>query len=322
MKKRNLRYYIWQITKYLLTTINFIAAIASIIGLILTLDGAFNFTFEEMCWIFLIIIFIALFWGLVLFLRSERSVEVVNNIKYAKYFHKILHSLRNSFQKINKSKYTTYKDVDNFLDKIILSMIELTNTISNLLSKITGKKVRCCIKLMDYFSAQTTEVSDMNLITFARNGNEVEECKNEQSDPIKINDNTDFESIFQINETYVKNRKHYFYQPDLKKYAEELRKNGKIYKNSNPNWQNEYNATIVLPIRYLESSSNKIANYKIIGFLCVDSESNKAFNNKNELFIIDFLKGIADILYSYLFNCIECYQKISGVKEEEHASRN
>ena len=112
---------------------------------------------------------------------------------------------------------------------------------------------------------------------------------------------------------YEENRIHYFYQKDLKKYDKKLQKesNGKNqYKNSDIHWRKRYNTTIVMPMRYLKTSNKKEVLYDIVGFLCVDAKKAGSFERKNYNFTIEFLKGVSDIMYSYLNSCVTYYKSI------------
>lgn len=117
----------------------------------------------------------------------------------------------------------------------------------------------------------------------------------------------------------------YFYQKDLKKYDKKLQKesDGKEwYKNSDIHWRKRYNTTIVMPMRYLKSSNEIEAIYDIVGFLCVDAKKSGSFENKNFNFTIEFLKGIADILYSYLNSCVTYYKNLDIREEHENGENN
>lgn len=59
-----------------------------------------------------------------------------------------------------------------------------------------------------------------------------------------------------------------------------------------------------MPIRYLrnpsEDEAEAVPQYDIIGCLCIDSKKKNLFAIENRGFVIEYLKGIADILYVYL----------------------
>lgn len=203
---------------------------------------------------------------------------------------------------------------EDFLRLITSDCIDIMNKLSNVLSNSIQHKVRACIKLIDFTKENEIDTSMINLITFARSGKDgVNAALTEQTKRIRITENTDFEFIFNIKEVYEENRKHYFYQKNLKSYEKKKKKESggnTSYKNSDSHWKKRYNTTIVMPMRYLKSSDENEALYDIVGFLCVDAKKEGAFERKNFNFTIEFLKGIADILYSYLNSCVNYYKKI------------
>lgn len=113
-------------------------------------------------------------------------------------------------------------------------------------------------------------------------------------------DNTDFLYIVDPNRDSNLN---YFYKGNLKDYAKELKQQGKQYRNTNANWENDYIGTIVVPIqiehkRLYDSSQEE--SLHIIGFLCIDSKSSSAFLRRQEKANVDMLKSFADIIYILL----------------------
>lgn len=305
----------WKFTKYFIIVFNFIASLSSIIGLIYTLfyeeiDNNFSWI-----WIISLIIVICSFISFLLLIRSEKYDNWKECSRYASGLHIILHCLRD----MNKTIDDLYKrnnkiGKEDFLRLVTSDCIDIMNKLSNILSDATQCKVRACIKLNDFIKEDETNPENMNLITFARSGKDsVNFALKEQTKSIKVTDNTDFEFIFNIKEVYEENRVHYFYKKNLKRYEKKLSKEPDKkdwYKNSDIHWRKRYNTTIVMPMRYLKLSNENEAVYDIVGFLCVDSKKTGAFEKKNFNFTIEFLKGISDILYSYLNSCITFYKNI------------
>ena len=58
---------------------------------------------------------------------------------------------------------------------------------------------------------------------------------------------------------------------------------------------------IVRACKYVDAA---VPQYDIIGCLCIDSKKKNLFAIENRGFVIEYLKGIADILYIYLNECI------------------
>jgi len=319
MKKLN-KNSIWKFKKYMIVVFNFIASLSSIIGVIYTFYSESIDNKYSWIWITGGIVFICSFFAAILFLRSEKYDNWRECLPYASGLHEILHCLRD----MNKSLDNLYMrdskvEKDDFLRMITSDCIDIMNKLSNILSDSMQCKIRACIKLNDFIKEKQTNPDVINLITFARSGRDgVHAALKEQQKTIKVNENTDFEYIFNIKEVYEENRTHFFYQKDLKKYDKKLQKdsNGKEkYKNSDISWRKRYNTTIVMPMRYLKSSNEEEAIYDIVGFLCVDAKKSGAFENKNINFTIEFLKGVSDILYSYLNSCVTYYKNID--KKEE-----
>lgn len=305
----------WKFTKYFMVVINFIASLSSIIGLIYTLfSDSIN---NKYIWIWLIglIIGISGVIAIILLFRSEKYENWKECSRYASGLHEILHCLRDMNKALDDlHSRNTKMQKDDFLRMITSDCIDIMNKLSNILSDATQCKVRACIKLNDFIKENETNPQKMRLITFARSGKDgVNAAIMEQSKKIEVTENTDFEYIFNIKEVYEENRIHYFYIKDLKRFDKKLQKESggeNKYKNSDIHWRKRYNTTIVLPMRYLKSSNEKDAIYDIVGFLCVDAKKQGVFENKNFNFTIEFLKGISDILYSYLNSCVIYYKEI------------
>ena len=303
----------WKFTKYFIIVFNFIASLSSIIGLIYTLfyekiDNNFSWI-----WIVSLIIVICGAISCILLLRSEKYDSWKECSRYAYGLHTILHCLRDMNKSLDELyKRNTKMEQSDFLRIITSDCIDIMNKLSNILSDAIQCKVRACIKLNDFIKENETNPQQMNLITFARSGKDgVNAALMEQTKSIKVVDNTDFEFIFNIEEVNEENREHYFYKKNLKRYEQRLSKvsNGKKqYKNSDIHWRKRYNTTIVMPIRYLKLSNKNEAVYDIVGFLCVDAKKAGVFEKKNFNFTIEFLKGISDILYSYLNSCVSYYK--------------
>lgn len=305
----------WKFTKYTMVVFNFVASLASIIGIVYTFGSGKINSMSAWMWIIGLIIFVCSLIGLILLIRSEKYDNWRECLPYAKGLHEILHCLRDMNKAVDNLRERPIKiEKDDFLRIITHDSIDILNKLSNILSDSMQCKVRVCIKLNDFIKENETDPSKINLITFARSGcNGVNAALKEQSKKIKVIENTDFEFIFNIKEVYEENRVHYFYKKDLKHYDKELNKKtgGKEgYKNSDKSWKKYYNTTIVMPMRYLKEANENEVVYDIVGFLCVDSKKTGIFEKKNFDFTIEFLKGVSDILYSYFNSCVSYYKSI------------
>lgn len=314
MKKSGVSFF-WKFTKYTMVVFNFLASLSSIIGLIYTFGSGKINSMSTWLWIIGLIIFICSLIGLILLIRSEKYDTWKEYLPYAKGLHEILHCLRDMSKVVDDLRERPTKmNKEDFLRMVTHDCIDIMNKLSNILSDSMQCKVRVCLKLNDFIRENETDTSKINLITFARSGcNGVNAALKEQSKKIKVIENTDFEFIFNIKEVYEENRVHYFYKKDLKSFDKELIKktSGKeCYKNSDKSWRKYYNTTIVMPMRYLKESNEDEVVYDIVGFLCVDSKKAGIFEKKNFDFTIEFLKGVSDIMYSYLNGCVSYYKSI------------
>lgn len=312
----------WTLVKYLVAIFNFIASLCSIVGTVYTIySDTIN---NNLIWVWIIAgsIFLIGFLTFIIAIRSEKADYDRKTTMYATSMHEILHFIRDRRKELdNLYDRNGYMNEQDFIRMITVDNIEIMNKLSSILSSIIDSKVRSCIKLIDFTKANESDYNNMNLITFARSGKEgVIAALSEHNKTIKVSENTDFETIFAITEVYEENRKHYFYEKDLKKYDKLLKKssnNAEYYKNSDKKWNKKYNTAIVMPMRYLKESDQDAAVYDIVGFLCVDAKQAGAFEKENLYFILEYLKGIADIMYSYLNSCIIYYNKLRTTTQEE-----
>lgn len=302
-KVQKIKLIVWEFIKYFIAIINTIAAMASIVGLIISVV-----TKEKMAIVFYAsagIIIISVLLAIFVVIKSGKNDKMKEANKYAKGFHEILHLIRDCYGDLMEViEDETYKRPMPFRKYITEKVMKMMDLLSRNLSEATGYKVRACIKTFDFIRDGEMDKNKMKLITLARSGqSNVNNMISEHYNPIPLNENTDFEYIFNINEGYVEERVHFFIVDDLVKYSQK-----EEYKNSNKKWKKSYTTTIVMPIRYLrnpsEDEEEAVPQYDIIGCLCIDSKKKNLFAIENRGFVIEYLKGIADILYVYLNECI------------------
>ena len=302
-KVQKIKLIVWEFIKYFIAIINTIAAMASIVGLIISVV-----TKEKMAIVFYAsagIIIISVLLTIFVVIKSGKNDKMKEANKYAKGFHEILHLIRDCYGDLMEViEDETYKRPMPFRKYITEKVMKMMDLLSRNLSEATGYKVRACIKTFDFIRDGEMDKNKMKLITLARSGqSNVNNMISEHYNPIPLNENTDFEYIFNINEAYVEERVHFFIVDDLVKYSQK-----EEYKNSNKKWKKSYTTTIVMPIRYLrnpsEDEEEAVPQYDIIGCLCIDSKKKNLFAIENRGFVIEYLKGIADILYVYLNECI------------------
>ena len=302
-KSQKIKLFIWEFIKYLIAIVNPIAAFASIVGLFISIftKEKVAIIFYASIGVFVIVVFLTIF----VVIKSGKNDKMKEVNKYAKGFHDILHLIRDCYgdlmEIIDEETYDRPLAFRKYMTEKVMKMMD---SISGNLTEATGYKVRACVKTFDFIRDGETDKNKMKLITLARSGrSNVNNMISEHYNPILLNENTDFEYIFNINEGYVEERVHFFMVDDLIEYS---RKNE--YKNSNAKWKKSYLTTIVMPIRYLKSPGENDKEvepkYDIIGCLCIDSKKKKLFTIENRGFVLEYLKGISDILYVYLNECI------------------
>ena len=302
-KVQKIKLIVWEFIKYFIAIINTIAAMASIVGLIISVV-----TKEKMAIVFYAsagIIIISVLLAIFVVIKSGKNDKMKEANKYAKGFFFFFHLIRDCYGDLMEViEDETYKRPMPFRKYITEKVMKMMDLLSRNLSEATGYKVRACIKTFDFIRDGEMDKNKMKLITLARSGqSNVNNMISEHYNPIPLNENTDFEYIFNINEGYVEERVHFFIVDDLVKYSQK-----EEYKNSNKKWKKSYTTTIVMPIRYLrnpsEDEEEAVPQYDIIGCLCIDSKKKNLFAIENRGFVIEYLKGIADILYVYLNECI------------------
>ena len=300
--KEKIGLFIWKFIKYFVVAINLIAAISSIGGFIISLA---NDDIKSMfIYIVLCIVAVSMIFAIIVAIRSEQNDKMKEAKKYSQGFHDILHLIRDCYGDLmGVTENETYKRPFDFRKYMTENVMKITNILSDNLTEATHNKVRACVKVFDFIENEETDKDKMKLITLARSGiSNVNNMISEHHMHIMLNENTDFEYIFDIKEGYNEERKHFFISDDLIK----LYNKGK-YKNSNNKWKELYRTTIVMPIRFLinpeEDNNTEKSYYDIIGYLCIDSKKKNLFSIKNRGFIIEYLEGIADILYVYLNEC-------------------
>lgn len=294
---------IWKFIKYFVAIFNMIAALASVAGLIISVV-----TKEKLAIVFYVVTAViigSMLLAVYVTIKANRNSAVIEVNKYAKGFHEILHIIRDCYGDLMEvMEDGTYKRPLQFRKYMTEKVMKMMDLLSKNLSDATNDKVRTCIKTFDFIRNGETQIEQMKLITLARSGRQsVNSMIKEHYNPVPLSENTDFEYIFNPNAGYYEEeRVPFFMVDDLDKYS---KKNE--YKNSNKKWRKSYVTTIVMPIRYLSNpgeDEDSAPHYEIIGCLCVDSKKKNLFSIEKRGFVLEYLKGVSDILYIYLNECI------------------
>lgn len=170
-----------------------------------------------------------------------------------------------------------------FLDKI-RDMLEI----------YVGCEVSTCFKLFTDYVENEKNVGAT--VTFVRDSKSDKNRKErDSSNRVPLDRNSDFYEI--ISSGKKNTYKTYFYQGNLKEYGKKLKKltdDRMVYENSNADWENYYIGAIVVPVKYIEIVDGK-KTQKVVGFLCADSLSKKAFRESQKGINVRLMQCFADI---------------------------
>ena len=236
-----------------------------------------------------------------------RKVQQKTRGAFSNDYYTVLHDYRNLLGEISVIQ-NDMSDTEKLIEeKIGTFTIGTLEKLCNIFEVLTNQEVSGCIKLIAPNSeAGALRKEDACVFTYKRVGNTKDNrsAYDENYKIYPIKKNTDFKVI-------VMDHLPFFYQENLLKYAEMLRKTGQKYENSNEDWMQYYRSTIVVPIRIANKRNAQVIQndeYTIVGFLCVDSMSTLAFEDGQRKYYVDIMKSFAAILY-VVFNlyrrCIE-----------------
>lgn len=236
--------------------------------------------------------------------QKERSVV-------SKKYYQLLHDYRNVINDLEYS-YKNGRLTERELTVIVVKFLEhALDYLVETLNTMTGQKVSACVKAIIGGNCKRISYEDAKVRTFVRSQNTDPARRGlDQQDEkgILLRENTDF--MYIVAEDRSKDDS-VFYQPNLKKYQEQLRSIGKDYLNSTPHWDKYYIGTIVAPIRiaskrlfYLDKGKSKKKNrksvYYTLGFLCVDSLSENAFTWEQKDNYTYIVKAYAATMFNIL----------------------
>lgn len=260
-------------------------------------DNVFNLLLMFICVTLLCLCLLALF-------RIVKYKQLLQGSRMiaSKCYYNLMHDFRNSyFDILNQYKSNELtpalltKDLQAFLQSALDNLCEI-------FSEFTRQEVSACIKYIDG-ATETIDLENATVKTLVRSNNtDVNRKNNDKNivDPIKIKDNTDF---YDILNPKSRSKKSYFYQRNLIKYANELKKHGISYENTTKNWEDYYRATIVIPIRIANERlffTKQDKSYNVLGFLCIDSMSVNAFLENQEKYNVFLAKSFAAEIYTIL----------------------
>lgn len=306
--------------------INFITIVSGIITIVTPIIGIISlkglYPEKNVTFVIYIITVVVLFAMLVIMFRymiKYRKLLMGVRQVSTECFHNLTKNFRDSYLDILSHQKNGTLTVELLTEKIENYLQSSLDDICRIYKEFTYQDVSACIKYIDSVGEVDRETATIK--TFVRSSGS-EPKRNENDDnitsPIYVKDNTDFYSILSPNSS---NRKSYFYQRNLVKYAEDAERGGYIYNNSTNNWQNYYKSTIVVPIsianrRVFYSASNHC--YDVIGFLCIDSLSTDAFLEKDEKYNLAVARAFAAEMYVIMNQYKHYLTKITDSRENKN----
>jgi hypothetical protein len=303
------------IEEYLFSMLNIIAALASILGFFqinISSNGQNNNILKAI-FLFLSIFFIVMI--IILNYKNKTSLT-----KFIWGFHELNHLLRDEY-------FSSWKKYQNCSNKEQISDIASTfchsivNNTQRIVKDYIGKEVSVSIKIIDNNQQKdyAVDIENAEIYTLCRSDNTKQERAriDKQKKSTKIHDNIDF--LMVVSEKFEDS---YFAINNIKNFERNY-----IYFNTNNNWEEYYNATMVLPICLLKSTNDEqilseidslekkgLKNKKgvytdILGFLCIDSKDKHAFKGLKGTHVLNFMAAIADGLYIHIEKCRYYYTK-------------
>ena len=223
--------------------------------------------------------------------KFSSALEIIKNYNF---------DYTDTLAAINNGNIATYEQLDQLLRRISTCIEELSRG-------ILQERVCVCIKMIETKSAMDEDYLKWNIKTIARSQATKRKRTNKDARSVLVSDNSDFLTIIEGNDSIHSDS---FIVPNLPGLIEVWRNSGREYKNSTNRFLDDYKSTIVFPIRIEASAASKtiresslsscLANYHIIGFLCLDSM--RIFEKEDQSFgeAAELLESFADSLYPLL----------------------
>lgn len=283
--------------------INFISIVSFIVTIVTAIGGIIGFFLQkndntpldinqwQSLIIVLLILFIVMLVGQI-WRNYKRSYTRIQCI--AKSFHILAHRFRDEMLQIHRD-YENNDLTSAFLFRHLFDFLEQSlNALCNIMSDFTGEKICACIQMIKFSSDGQPDNDEVFVLCHSENSDE--RRKNQdvgtrtrilREDPI-------------LSQMVGLNAVSFFSCPNLQEYA----KNHSNDKNFTVNFRNSpislYNGVFIVPIRINNSTrcgDQKDAPFHIVGFLCLDTRSTKAFLSKYENDYAQIMKTFSDIFY-------------------------
>lgn len=274
---------------FLSLIIGILASTVGVIGFILEyvlgVDSSSIFIFTDINFLIVTPMAFLIFMLLIRIIKYMKSInefkKVIKDIEYVVQLY-----MNNNFMLVRAHNLGDLT-LSYLVDNVRGVSEDILNVLCRIFKRVTGEEISACIKLLTDDSKSTK--------TFYRSSNaKAKREKRDLNKEVRFTKNTDFYKIIKENEEY-------FYVGDLEKYSKEK---GNDYKNSNRDYLNYYKGTIVVPIKiennYIHFSKDKKGGVHLLGFLCVDSLSKKAFTERQRKYNLQIMFIFANIFYMIL----------------------
>lgn len=296
-----------RIPLWVINALSIISAILTIITTIFTFFSLYKGWGNSNKYIFVTLcIFILL---LVFRMRKYQKIAFERQLKTAFVYHKLTHISRDLYFDVMRYHKEKTESIRILTETYKSQLSNVLTLLCEMMEKYCGQKTSSCIKLIAHPDAK---IEDITLTTFCRSiTSDTTRGIYENHHEIMLAENTDFLYIVDPNRDSNLN---YFYKGNLKDYEKELKQQGKKYRNTNANWEDDYIGTIVVPIQIEHKrlyDSPLEESLHIIGFLCIDSKSSSAFLDRQEKANVDMLKSFADLIYILLSQYQHYLKKMS-----------
>lgn len=144
---QKIKLFIWEFLKYFIAILNSVAAMASIVGLLLSIVAKekMAIVFYASIGIFVTVILFTIFATI----KSSKNDKMKEVNKYAKGFHDILHLIRDCYGDLmDVTEEETYNRPLVFRKYMTERVMKMMDSLARNLTEATGYKVRACGKVM------------------------------------------------------------------------------------------------------------------------------------------------------------------------------
>lgn len=273
--------------------VTIVTAIVGIIGFFLqkTDDTPLDINQLLSLIIFLLLLFIVTLAGKI-WKNRQRSRDRMQCI--AQSFHILSHRFRDEMFQILRehdngelSNTLLYRHLFDFLERSL-------NALCNIMSDFTGKKICACIQMINYSSDGQTNNDEVFVLCRSENSDERTKNQDREKRTHLLKDDPVLSQMVGFNAIP------YFLCPNLQEYVKNHANDKAFSENFRNSLISLYKGVLIVPIHIENSirySDKKNTPFHVVGFLCLDTMSTKAFLSKYENNYVQIMKAFSDIFY-------------------------